>query len=169
MSWTGNSSLLRPPAVVTVCFALGFATLTSSGTALAADGTARAPDPAPSPAQLQPDPYNSASAPTGRTVVPSAPVHYVPVHTASSSSTSRPGSPTALAQQTRKTVTSKPHTTASFRLAGALPRWTTALADPPALAVSERTISAGLALAVAAFALLSGAFVIGIARRAETQ
>ena len=180
MIGAGNSSLLRPPAVMIASVALVVVILACANTAYASVKTARNPDPAPStaPSLVQPDPYTSnSSAPATSRLPATAVAHVSPPPSAETTAHAAATGREEAAQAANRTAAreaAKRRTAKADRVAKlaasifaipdhSAPRVIALPADP---AGTVGRIPAGVALAVALLVLLSGAFTVGVARKA---
>ena len=178
MIGAGNSSLLRPPAILIASVAVALVVLACANRSYASVETARNPDPAPStaPSLVQPDPYTSnSSAP----VASRLPATAVADHstspsretTARAAATGRQEAARA-AKRTAAREAAKRRKAKADRLAG-LAASIFAIPDHPAprmvaLAAHRvgtiRRVPVGVALAVASLVLLSSALLTGVSR-----
>ena len=169
MIGAGSSSLLRPQAVLIAGFALVVVVVGCGNTAYASSGTARNPDPAPSPARslVQPDPYpfNRASslrlAPATTSVRGSAtPSEELAPHVVA---TGR-GRAARKATTVRRAKASQPAhpATSTFLIPDHPAPRAVALAANPVETI--RRVPVAVALAVASVVLLSGALLASISR-----
>jgi hypothetical protein len=174
----GNSSLLRPPAMLIASVAVAVVVLASANMAYASVGTARNPDPAPSPALslVRPDPYTSnSSAPFASRLPAAAVVH---VSTSPSRETTTRATATGRKETARVANRAAVREAAKRRKAKAdrlarLAASIFAIPDHPAprmvaLAAHRvgtiRRVPVGVALAVASLVLLSSALLTGVSR-----
>ena len=174
----GNSSLLRPPAVLIASVAVAVVVLASANMAYASVGTARNPDPAPShaPSLVQPDPYTSnSSAPAASRAAGDGGGARLGVphrgNDAGAAATRREEAARA-ANRTAAREAAKRRKAKADRLAE-LAASIFAIPDHPAPRVvalaanpvgTIRRVPVGVALAVASVVLLSGALLAGVSR-----
>ena len=170
MIGAGNSSLLRPPSALIASVALAAVVLVSSTSAYAADGAARAPDPAPASSLARPDPYpprssipfGSQAQTTPLVARPSESVGHDRISRAAVRAANRTAARTAANK--RNARSDRPGKLAAdvFAIPGHPAPTVAALAADPA--ADLRRVPVGAALAVALVVLLSGALLTGVSR-----